>query len=111
MGKKASGGAGQNGTRRKGLRVLFAVSIPTQSIVRTIRSDPIRADGRLPVASSPAAVPRWAHHREAAMPVRVVHVHVVGKIWRIELDGHQPRTVHSAELALVFARGLAQEVE
>jgi hypothetical protein len=45
------------------------------------------------------------------MPVRVVHVHVVGKTWRIELDGHQPRTVHSAELALVFARGLAQEVE
>jgi hypothetical protein len=45
------------------------------------------------------------------MSVRVVHVHVVSKIWRVELDGHQPRTVQSAEVALNFARGLAREAQ
>ncbi len=43
------------------------------------------------------------------MSNRVVHVRPEGAVWRVELDGHQPRTIVSVELAIAFARGLAQE--
>jgi hypothetical protein len=44
------------------------------------------------------------------MAMRVVNVYVEERIFRVELDGHQTRTVNALDLAMEFARGLARDV-